>query len=50
MVTEERSIENEWQVQKPTNYDQHIKIQNTKPKPRAEKNQIQQYTNHGSKL
>ena len=37
MVTEERSIANEWQVQTPTNYHQHIKIQNTKPKSRAEK-------------
>ena len=37
MVTEERSIENEWQVQTPLNYHQHIKIQNTKPKSRAEK-------------
>ena len=37
MVTEERSIENESQVQTPTNYHQRIKIQNTKSKSRAEK-------------
>ena len=50
MVTEKRSIENESQVQTPTNYHQRIKIQNTKSKSRAEKNQIQQYGNYGSKL
>ena len=37
MVTEERSVENESQVQTPTNYHQRIKIQNTKSKPRAGK-------------
>ena len=37
MVTEERSIENESQVQTPTNYHQRIEIQNTKSKSRAEK-------------
>ena len=37
MVTEERSIENESQVQMPTNYHQRIEIRNTKPKSRAEK-------------
>ena len=37
MVTEERSIENESQVQTPTNYYQRIEIQNTKSKSRAEK-------------
>ena len=50
MLNEERSIENESQVQTPTNYHQRIKIQNTKSKSRAEKNQIQQYGNYGSKL
>ena len=37
MVTEERSIENESQVQTPTNYHQPIEIRNTKSKSRAEK-------------
>ena len=37
MVTEKRSIENESQVQTPTNYHQRIEIQNTKSKSRAEK-------------
>ena len=37
MVTEERSIENESQVQTPTNYHQRIGIQSTKSKSRAEK-------------
>ena len=37
MVTEERSIENESQVQTPTNYHQRIEIPNTKAKSRAEK-------------
>ena len=37
MVTEERSIENESQVQTPANYHQHIEIQNTKSKSRPEK-------------
>ena len=34
---EKNSIENESQVQTPTNYHQRIKIQNTKSKSRAEK-------------
>ena len=37
MVSEKNSIENESQVQTPTNYHQRIKIQNTKSKSRAEK-------------
>ena len=37
MVAEERSIENESQVQTPTNYHQRIGIQSTKSKSRAEK-------------
>ena len=37
MVTKERSIENESQVQMPINYHQRIKIQNTKSKSRVEK-------------
>ena len=37
MVTEENSIENESQVQTPTNYHQRIEIQSTKSKSRAEK-------------
>ena len=37
MATEEGSIENESQVQAPTNYHQCIEIQNTKFKSRAEK-------------
>ena len=37
MITEERSIENESQVQTPTNYHQPIEIRNTKSKSRAEK-------------
>ena len=37
MVTEERSIENESQVQRTTNYHQRIKTQNTKSKSRGEK-------------
>ena len=37
MVTEERSTQNNSQVQTPTNYHQRIKIQNTRSKSRAEK-------------
>ena len=37
MVTEERNIENESQVETPTNYHEGIEIQNTKSKSRAEK-------------
>ena len=37
MITEERSIENESQVQTPTNYHQPIEIRNTISKSRAEK-------------
>ena len=37
MVNEQGSIENESQVQTPTNYHQLIEIQNTKSKSRAEK-------------
>ena len=37
VVTDESSIENESQVQTPTNYHQRIEIQNTKSKSRAEK-------------
>lgn len=40
MVTEEGSIEHGPQVQTPPNYHQRIKIQNTKPKSRAEKNKF----------
>ena len=51
MVTEESIIENELQVQTPTNYHHLIKIQNTKSKSRAEKKKkkkIPQYTTYGS--
>ena len=47
MVTEERSIENESQVQTPTNYHQRIEIRNATSKSRAEKTKS---TNYGSKL
>ena len=50
MVIEERSIENESQVQMLTNYHQRIKIKTRKSKSKAEKKQIQQYLNYGSKL
>ena len=47
MVIEERSIENESQVQTPTNYHQRIEIRNATSKSRAEKTKS---TNYGSKL
>ena len=50
MVIEERSIENESQVQMLTNYHQRIKIKTRKSKSKTEKKQIQQYLNYGSKL
>ena len=40
MVAEESSTEHESQIQTPTNYLQHIEIQNTKSKSRAEKSKF----------